>query len=261
MTPQAGLILTILIVGAFVVATLIRNARRHVTVYAPDVALLYRDGAFVRELGPGRHEWIDWRGRTATFTVSLAELPVALPEITVISQDQFSFRLTLSPTLRVLDARGYREATAAPDPRGFPPYASNPTLAPAVSAAAIDAAGRLTMAALIAEPAALADAILARVRDVVPGAAVTSLLVTAITLPPEVRKMFTDVERAKLEAAASVERARGEHAALRVLANAARLARDNPELVQLRLLQSIESSKGATTIVMGGATLPTGIPN
>lgn len=54
-----------------------------------------------------------------------------------------------------------------------------------------------------------------------------------------------------MEAAASVERARGEHAALRVLANAARLARDNPELVQLRLLQTIEASKGRATVILG----------
>ncbi len=35
--------------------------------------------------------------------------------------------------------------------------------------------------------------------------------------------MFTEVERSKLDAEASLERARGEQASLRALANAARL--------------------------------------
>jgi regulator of protease activity HflC (stomatin/prohibitin superfamily) len=80
-----------------------------------------------------------------------------------------------------------------------------------------------------------------------------SVLLTAISLPPETRKMFTDVERAKIEAQSALERARGEQAALRVLANAARLITDNPALANLRLLQAIESTKGSTTIILGDA--------
>ena len=52
-------------------------------------------------------------------------------------------------------------------------------------------------------------------------------------------------------------------AALRVLANAARLVSDNPALANLRLLQAIESSKGATTIVIGNPAAPmaAGVPS
>ena len=97
--------------------------------------------------------------------------------------------------------------------------------------------------------------------DAIPGADVTKVLLTAINLPPETRKMFTDVERAKMEAQGALERARGEQAALRVLANAARLVSDNPALANLRLLQAIESSKGSTTIILGDAAAsPSGFP-
>ena len=40
---------------------------------------------------------------------------------------------------------------------------------------------------------------------------------------------------------------------MRSLANAARLIRDNPELAQLRLLQTIETAKRPATIVLGQA--------
>jgi len=52
----------------------------------------------------------------------------------------------------------------------------------------------------------------------------------------EIRRIATDAARAKLEAAASLERARGEQAALRALNNAARLLKGNPELMNLRPL-------------------------
>ena len=70
-------------------------------------------------------------------------------------------------------------------------------------------------------------------------------------LPPEVRRLFTEIERAKLEGLAALERARGENAALRSLANAAGMLKGNPELMNLRLLQSMATGKGQLTVVLG----------
>ena len=108
---------------------------------------------------------------------------------------------------------------------------------------------------LIADPKLLPDAVQAKVADAVPGAKVTSVLLTSITLPPETRKMFTDVERSKIEAESALERARGEQAAMRALANAARLVKDNPALANLRFLQTLEQAPGAKTFVLGGDTV------
>jgi hypothetical protein len=52
---------------------------------------------------------------------------------------------------------------------------------------------------------------------------------------------------------AALEKARGETAALRSLANAARMMDDNPNLLQLRALQALADS--------GGNTLVLGLPN
>jgi len=256
-----ALLLLVLLATAGGIA-LWRVSREVTIIYPPHVGLLYRDGAFVRELKPGRHVRFDPLRRTKVLKVSLAELPVQLAEVTVLSKDQFSFRVGLAPVVRIIDARAYSESQPAVEPGSvahwMPFTSTHASLQPLVSAAAIDAVASRTLAEILQDPGLLREAVKARLADTIAGAAVEQVLVTSINLPPETRKMFTDVERAKMEAQAGLERARGEHSALRVLANAARLISDNPALANLRLLQAVESSKAATTIIVGDPSL---LPN
>jgi len=78
-----------------------------------------------------------------------------------------------------------------------------------------------------------------------------------LILPAETRRLVTEVERARREAQAALERARGEQAALRSLANAARMLRNNPELHTLRVLQALNPIPGrpAPTLVLGGGAV------
>jgi regulator of protease activity HflC (stomatin/prohibitin superfamily) len=55
-------------------------------------------------------------------------------------------------------------------------------------------------------------------------------------LPGEMKKAFAQVVKAQKDGQAALERARGETAALRSLANATRTMDDNPNLLQLRAL-------------------------
>lgn len=75
-----------------------------------------------------------------------------------------------------------------------------------------------------------------------------------IMFPGEMKKAFSQVVKAQKEGQAALERARSETAALRNLANAARMMDDNPNLLQLRALQSLADSSG-NTLVLG---LPNG---
>ena len=70
-----------------------------------------------------------------------------------------------------------------------------------------------------------------------------------IVLPGELKRAQAELLVARAKAASDLERARGETAALRSLANAARLAADNPTLLQLRLLQQLETSTGHTVVI------------
>jgi len=67
--------------------------------------------------------------------------------------------------------------------------------------------------------------------------------------PGKLKEIFAQVINAKKEGLAALEKARGETAALRSLANAAKMIENNPNLMQLRLLQTLGQSSGNTLIL------------
>jgi len=74
-------------------------------------------------------------------------------------------------------------------------------------------------------------------------------------LSGEMKRVFAQSLAAQKEGLAALERSRGETAALRSLANAARMIEENPSLLQLRALQTMESSKGNTLVLNVGEQL------
>jgi len=71
-------------------------------------------------------------------------------------------------------------------------------------------------------------------------------------LPNDLKRAFSEVLKAKQEGQAALERARGESAALRNLANAARVLDGNPALMNLRLMQSLSAARNSgNTFVLG----------
>jgi len=71
-----------------------------------------------------------------------------------------------------------------------------------------------------------------------------------IMFPGDLKQIFAQVVNARNEGLAALERARGESAALRNLANSASVLEKNPGLLQLRTLQAIERSPG--NIILSG---------
>lgn len=85
------------------------------------------------------------------------------------------------------------------------------------------------------------------------GIEVSAVDVKDIMLPGDLRNAFAQAVRAKKEGQAAMEKVRAETAALRSLANAAKLVEDLPGLAKLRVLQTLEEiAKGhGNTFVMG----------
>ena len=84
------------------------------------------------------------------------------------------------------------------------------------------------------------------------GLSVLAVEVKDVMFPAELKRAFADVLKAKQEGQAALERARGESASLRNLANAARVLEDNPALMNLRLMQSLSAAQNAgNTLVLG----------
>lgn len=80
-----------------------------------------------------------------------------------------------------------------------------------------------------------------------------------LTFPGDLKKIFTQVVKARQEGLAALEKARGETAALRNLANAAALIERSPSLMQLRALQVLAQQPG-NTLVLGMNPGTTTIP-
>src|SRR5919109_4502878 len=78
------------------------------------------------------------------------------------------------------------------------------------------------------------------------GVELESVDVKDLMLPAATKRLLNQVVDARQQGLASLEKARGETAALRSLANAARLVEANPSVLQLRTLQQLAASSGNT---------------
>ncbi len=208
------------------------------------VGLVYRDGVYARQLAPGRHRI----GMRETLTVvSVAPQLIVVSGQEVLSADGFLPRLTAVATFAVTDAHravsghdaGYREMLT------LELQIALRGLAAARPAEDLVRTPRETLEAeLMGAVEAAATAL---------GLAVASVRLRDVNLPADLRRLLTAVEKARREGQAALERAHAEQAALRSLANAARMLRNNPELQNLRLIQALAEAKGAT-VVLGSPT-------
>ncbi len=215
---------------------------RRIVVDELEAVVLIRRGAVKAELPTGVH-------RLRPRTDQIVRLPRQEQILIVRSQetltsDGASIRASVALTYRVTDAM-----TAA---RAMPFFE---TLHLRTQLALRKVVGERELEQLLAERAELDTALAQSATESIGdefGLTVTGAAVRDLIVPGALRSAVADVVAARLAGQAALERARGETAALRSLANAARMAQDNPALLQLRLLQSIEP-EGNTFVLGSGA--------
>jgi regulator of protease activity HflC (stomatin/prohibitin superfamily) len=228
---------------------LLRRAR--IVIPPGHVGLLYRDGRLVRELAPGGYFGGALLAQVRIHNVPLfprAEGPMV---VEVMSADRFAFRLHVALIVRIVEPRIWAEQQPV-GPEGFVLYGSGfPMLQSGLSALVAAKVAACKLEDLLGTPALAVEGLAGALAPYLPGAEANEIIVTALILPPEIRKMLSEVERARIEGQAALERARAEQAAMRALANAARLLDNNPNLARLRMLQVMESAKGQKNFVLG----------
>ena len=229
--------LAVVIVAGFQLARLLR----HTTVYEYQAALKFTRGRFVRLLAPGSH----WQGPwTRIVVLDARPRLVTVPAQEILTRDNVSVKLSLTTTFQVKDARA---AVLAAESYEQALYAK-------LQDALRSFVGALTVEELVTRRAETGQAVHDAVR--VPAAAlgveVQSVAVKDIMFPGSLRDAFAQVTKARQDGLAALERARGEAAAVRSLANTARVVESNPYLFQLRLLQSVADAKGAVVINVPG---------
>jgi regulator of protease activity HflC (stomatin/prohibitin superfamily) len=222
---------------------------RDVTVFEWERGLLYRRGRFERVLGPGRYRL--WKKTTWVRTLDVRETTETVAGQEILTADGVTVRLSLAATYTVVDP--LRAVTAADDYRS--------ALYLALQLALRDVVATLPIDELVEKRSEIGPRLLAPTgeRAEALGLDLKQVELKDVMLTGELRRMMAQVVAARKEGQAALERARGETAALRNLANAARLMEGNPALMQLRLLQQLAGSSG-NTIVLGFPTTATPLP-
>lgn len=243
-----GQIIGLLLIAAVLwIGYMVATVRTRVPIGS--VGLRYRNGRYDKTLDPGTYRWFDPLRRSELAKIDITEQVLGNWQIDVISADKFAFRITLAVIGKISDPRAYREAGGS-NASIFTDLAFS-RLQPTLAHSAMQAVGEVELEQFITDSAPTLGKIEATLAPPFPGGDCTGLLLTAINLPPETRKMFTEVERSRRAGLAALERARSEQASLRALANAARNLKDNPELAKLRMLQLVEQTGGPKTFVLG----------
>jgi regulator of protease activity HflC (stomatin/prohibitin superfamily) len=210
-----------------------------ITVMEYQRAVRYRDGRMTGVLEPGRHGyWPFWRFRHEV--VDLRSRLTTVPGQELLTSDGVTVRVSLLARWRVTDAVAFVQASASPVD----------TVYATVQLALRGQVGSRDIETLLANRGDL-DAQLAAAcgPQLTPfGMELEQLAVRDVMFPGELKQVFAQVATAKQNAHAALERARGESAALRSLANSARVLDSSPALLHLRTLQAAVDS-GATIVI------------
>jgi len=243
--------LTVLTVFGFlalvVLIAVIGSAR--IIVFEYERALLFRGGRFRRVLGPGVYWHLPAFARIQKIDVRPTRVAVTGQE--VLTADGVPIKGSVVGTYAI--AAADRAVLATDDYRTAVHTELQLALRAIVSETKIDdlLAQRGDLSARLKSIAA------ERLRAI--GIEVQDAAIRDLTFPGELKKIFTQVVKARQEGLAALEKARGETAALRNLANAAQMIERNPNLMQLRLLQVLAQQPG-NTVVLGLQQSGTPIP-
>ncbi|MBU3655648.1 MAG: slipin family protein [Alphaproteobacteria bacterium] len=210
---------------------------RSITIYDFQKGLLYRKGAFIKILGAGKHYYR--KSSSVIHVIDTRKTLVNLPGQEILTKDNVNIKITLV---------GFYELT---DPAKAK-HQSEDFVTEFYNHAQImlrNLVGGFTIDELLEKKgeidAQLLTAISDKANDL--GLTVSTLSVKDIMLPANLKKAFSGILEAQKEAQRQLEKARGEQAVLRNLANSSSMYESNPKLLQARLVQAL--STGNNSIV------------
>lgn len=237
---MAPFVVLVVVLATLILIFALRKVPKRVIVYEYQKALKYKKGKYVGTLGPGQY----WISSLSSIVVPVDSRPefTTVPGQDVLSADGVTVRVSLAAEFQVVDP--YLAINKNSSYRGTLYLLLQMALREIVSKEKIDALleNRAGISAKLMELTSRKAAEM--------GLNLISSDVKDLMFPGEMKRVFAQVVKAQKEGQAALERARGETAALRNLANAARTIDDNPNLLQLRALQTLADSSG-NTLVLG----------
>ena len=206
--------------------------------------LVYQHGLYVRRNNAGRH--VIWGCGWKMNLIDLRKASLLVAGQEVLTADSVSLKISLLVTYKVTEP--VKAAHETQNSLSDLYNTAQLALRAVVNGVAVEA--------LLNQRLEIGAQLLARVQPEAAkiGINVLAIEVKDVMFPAELKRAFADVLKAKQEGQAALERARGESASLRNLANAARVLEGNPALMNLRLMQSLSAAQ------MAGNTLVLGLP-
>ena len=222
---------------------------RRITVYEYERGLRYHKGRFHRVLDPGQYWYIPFW--TQIIKMDVRPRVITLPGQEVLSSDGVTLKVSVAAKFEIADVH-----VAVNKIQDF--YSA---LYVEIQSSLRQLIGGATIEDLLAQrndfSAKLKEMTEQKIEAM--GLRLLDVALKDIMFPGALKQIFAQVVKARQEGLAALERARGETAALRNLANAARLIEKNPSLMQLRTLQALAESSG-NTLVLGMPAQATPIP-
>jgi regulator of protease activity HflC (stomatin/prohibitin superfamily) len=201
-------------------------------IEAHEAGLLYIDGRLVERLEPGRHALWTVDRKIEIKRLDLRPQAVEITAQEMLTKDRIALRVTLTALRRIADPE--RAVAAVTDIDAW--------LYRLVQFAIREAVAARTLDEVLSAKAVLDAELRTYVRERVAmtGIEVMELGVKDVILPGEIRDLVNKVVEAERTAKANLIRRQEETAATRSLLNTAKLMEDNPLLLRLKELESIE---------------------
>ena len=218
-----------------------------ITIWDYQVGLHFRHGKLVGELQSGKYRlWGDGHS-VVVHDARITEMVVQGQEL--ITADCATLKLSAVLQWKIADAVKFHESAVDPQQAIYT----------VVQLAMRELIGGVNLDAIVEKKNSFSDPLLQLIRagteDL--GVEIVKADIRDVMLGGDLKSVYTNVLTAKKESLAKLEKARGEAAALRTLANAARLFEKNPDLMTLRYLDTL---KEAGTSGYGN-TLVVGVPD
>jgi regulator of protease activity HflC (stomatin/prohibitin superfamily) len=237
-------------VPARLLAALARMGRESQAVFAlvdeGKRGLVYIDGRLARELGAGTFAFWNAIAAPRIDVIETRRQSVEVPGQEILTKDKVPIRVNISAVYEVVNAAVAR--AGAKD--------INELLYRTLQIAVRQTLGKRSLEEILAEKVDIDETVSAEVRREMEvfGVRVGSIAIKDIILPGDIREILNQVVTAEKQAQANLIRRREETAATRSLLNTAKLMEDNPLLVRLKELETLEkiADKVDKITVVGG---------
>ena len=224
---------------------------RRITVLEYEKGLKYAKGKFTCVVGPGQYWYMPFF--TIIHKIDVRPRFVSITGQEVLSSDGVTLKVSLAANFEITDPN-----IAINKVKSF-----QDALYLELQLALREIVGAVDIDTVLSGRSELSNKLMEITEPKVAnlGLRLISVNLKDIMFPGKLKEIFAQVVSARKGSLAALEKARGETAALRNLANAAKLIEGNPNLMQLRLVQALGEASGNTLILgMPAQFVPIPVP-